>query len=85
MPVRHRWEEVEGLEVIARARRVSGAGKSDERLRRYAKSVWDLAVHTQHDQMADVMDAALCGDATHSLVRVVLILEQLDLTEPSND
>lgn len=51
---------------------LAGAGQATAR--RHAKAAFDLANDVQHDRTATVRDAALCAEATGSVVRIVAIL-----------
>jgi hypothetical protein len=50
------------------------AGKSNEVHRRFAKSAYQLAVSLQHKRTASFRDAALCTEATCSVVNIVAII-----------
>ena len=50
-------------------------GASNSFARKFAKTSLDLAVHLQHDRSADFRTAALCAEATASVVNVVSIVE----------
>lgn len=50
------------------------AGNSNEKSRRHARAAVDLAVQLQHDRTADFRDAALCAEATTSVVNIVAII-----------
>ena len=50
-------------------------GQSAERLRHHARSAFKLALHLHHKRTAAFRDAALCAEATVSLINVVAILE----------
>lgn len=50
-------------------------GKSNEEIRKFAKSVLDVANYLQHNRTATFRDAALCYEATRSVVEVIAILE----------
>lgn len=50
------------------------AGSSNNVSRKYAKSVVDLALALQHQRTADFQRAALCAEATASVVNVIAIL-----------
>jgi hypothetical protein len=49
-------------------------GGSHDYQRKYAKSTFDLAVNRQHRRTATFRDAALCAEATRSLINVISIL-----------
>jgi len=49
-------------------------GQSHEYHRRFAKSVFDLAVNLQHGRTATFHDAALCAEATRAIVNTIAIL-----------
>jgi hypothetical protein len=51
------------------------AGKSNEAVRRHAKAVLQLAVELQHKRTAQFRDAALCAEATCSVVNLVAIID----------
>jgi hypothetical protein len=50
------------------------AGGSVEEARRHAKAALDLANSLQHRRTADFRDAALCAEATTSVVNIIAIL-----------
>lgn len=50
------------------------AGSGNEKARRHAKSALSLALQLQHDRAADFRQAALCAEATASVVNVVAII-----------
>jgi len=50
------------------------AGQSHEYYRKFAKSVFDLAVNLQHRRTATFQDAALCAEATRAIVNTIAIL-----------
>ena len=50
------------------------AGSANEYTRKHTRSALDLAVHLQHRRTATFRDAALCVEATTSLVNLVAIL-----------
>lgn len=50
------------------------AGKSAEAARRHAKASLDLANDLQHDRTARFRDAALCGEATASVVNIIAVV-----------
>lgn len=50
-------------------------GKSNEEVRKYAKAILDVTNYLQHHRTATFRDAALCYEATKSLVEVIAILE----------
>ena len=49
-------------------------GSANEEARRYAKAAWALAVALQHKRTADFRMAALCAEATASLVNVIALV-----------
>jgi hypothetical protein len=49
-------------------------GHSHEYQRKFAKSVFDLAVNLQHRRTATFHDAALCAEATRAIVNTIAIL-----------
>jgi hypothetical protein len=48
-------------------------GGSNEHLRKHARAALDLALHLQHKRTASFRDAALCSEATTSVVNLVAI------------
>ena len=50
------------------------AGKSNEVHRKFAKSAYQLAVDLQHKRTANFRDAALCAEATRSVVNIIAII-----------
>ena len=50
------------------------AGGANEEARRHAKSTLDFAVALQHRRTASFRDAALCAEATSSVINIVAIL-----------
>jgi hypothetical protein len=50
------------------------AGGSNEALRKYVKDSYQLAVTLQHKRNASFREAALCVEATRSLVNAVAII-----------
>ena len=50
------------------------AGSSNSVSRKYAKAVVELALELQHQRTADFQKAALCAEATASVVNVIAIL-----------
>lgn len=49
-------------------------GKSNERLRAYARTPWNFAQNVQHDTMADYVSAALCLEAVASTAAIAYLL-----------
>lgn len=49
-------------------------GSSNEALRRYVKNAYQLAVILQHKRTANFRQAALCVEATRSLVNIIAII-----------
>lgn len=49
------------------------AGSANEALRKHAKAALDLAVALQHKRTATLRDAALCAEATRTVVNIVAI------------
>jgi len=49
-------------------------GESNEHHRRFSKASFDLAVSLQHRRSADFRDAALCVEATRSLINIIAII-----------
>lgn len=52
----------------------AAAGGSNENIRRHARASLKLAVELQHKRTADFRDAALCLEATSSVVNILAIL-----------
>ena len=52
------------------------AGKEHEALRRHAKAALSLANHLQHQRTAEYRTAALCAEATRSIVNIVAIIAE---------
>jgi len=50
------------------------SGSSQEELRRYVKSAYNLAVFLQHKRNAGFKEAALCTEATRSLINSIAII-----------
>jgi hypothetical protein len=50
------------------------AGGANEVSRRHAKAALDLANQLQHDRTASFRDAALCEEATTSVVNLIAII-----------
>jgi hypothetical protein len=50
------------------------AGSSNEHLRKHARDALDLALHLQHKRTASFRDAALCSEATTSVVNLIAII-----------
>jgi hypothetical protein len=53
---------------------VEFAGQSNEELRKYARSAFDLANNLQHRRTATFRDAAICAEATISLANLLSIV-----------
>ena len=53
-------------------------GRSNERLRAYARTPWNFAQHVQHDTEADYISAALCLEAVASTAAIVYLLATYD-------
>ena len=53
---------------------VEFAGQSNEELRKYARSAFDLANNLQHRRKATFRDAAICAEATISLANLLSIV-----------
>jgi hypothetical protein len=49
-------------------------GETNEYLRKHAKAAVDLAVNLQHKRTALFRDAALCAEATRSIINIITIL-----------
>jgi hypothetical protein len=49
-------------------------GSANEFARKYARAALDLAVHLQHRRTASYRDAALCMDATTSVVNMIAVI-----------
>ena len=49
-------------------------GSANEKQRRHAKAALGLAVELQHRRTAEFRQAALCAEATHSVVNLVAIV-----------
>lgn len=50
------------------------AGGSNEELRKHARAAFDLANALQHRRTATFRDAALCAEATTSIVNLIAIV-----------
>jgi hypothetical protein len=50
------------------------SGGSNEELRRYVKNAYQLAVVLQHKRSANFREAALCVEATRSLVNIIALI-----------
>ncbi|HOD62758.1 MAG TPA: hypothetical protein PKO04_00700, partial [Smithellaceae bacterium] len=54
-------------------------GDSHDYQRKFAKAAFDLAVNLQHRRTATFRDAALCSEATRSVINVIAVISgQLD-------
>jgi hypothetical protein len=53
------------------------AGSANEYTRKHARAAYDLAVHLQHRRTASFRDAALCVEATASVVNLIAIMAGL--------
>jgi hypothetical protein len=53
------------------------AGSANEHIRKHARAACDLAVHLQHRRTASFREAAVCAQATSSVVNVIAILAGL--------
>jgi hypothetical protein len=53
------------------------SGSANEFVRKHAKAALDLAVHLQHRRTASYRDAALCVEATTSVVNLIAIIAGL--------
>jgi hypothetical protein len=53
------------------------AGGSNDEARKHAKSALDLALHLQHKRTASFRDAAMCVEATTSVINIVAIISGL--------
>lgn len=53
------------------------AGSSNDFLRKHARAALDLAVHLQHRRTASHREAALCVEATNSVINIVAIVAGL--------
>ncbi|MBP7017062.1 MAG: hypothetical protein KBB23_07735 [Smithella sp.] len=49
-------------------------GASHDYHRKFAKAAFDLAVNLQHRRTAEFRDAALCADATRSVVNIIAVI-----------
>ncbi|MDE2860266.1 MAG: hypothetical protein OYI31_03425 [Chloroflexota bacterium] len=63
------------LEAFLKAKR---PGKSNERLRAYARTPWNFAQQVQHDTEADYISAALCLEAVASTAAIAYLLATYD-------
>jgi hypothetical protein len=52
-------------------------GSVNEYLRKHIKAALDLAVHLQHKRTASSRDAAICVEATTSVVNLIAIIAAL--------
>lgn len=57
---------------------VKRPGRSNARLRAYARTPWNLAQHVQHDTEADYISAALCLEAVASTAAIAYLLATYD-------
>jgi hypothetical protein len=53
---------------------VEAPGESNDYVRKHAKAAVDLAVNLQHKRTASFRDAALCAEATRSVINTIAIL-----------
>jgi hypothetical protein len=74
------------------ARRMLGAyissefrGSSNEELRRHANASLSLALSLQHDRTADFKTAALCAEATASVVNIIGIIAEVRVSFRSSE
>ena len=51
-------------------------GRSNETARKHVRSAVDLANDVQHDRAATFRDAALCAEATLSIIRIIAIISE---------
>ncbi|MFA5393800.1 MAG: hypothetical protein WC081_04095 [Candidatus Ratteibacteria bacterium] len=59
-------------------------GSSNENVRKFSKTVFQLAVELQHKRTANFRNAALCAEATRAVVNTIAIISgQRDPAEPS--
>ena len=72
-------------EILDALLKTKRPGKSNERLRAYARTPWNLAQNLQHDTMADYISAALCLEATASTAGIAHLLVTYDRREDSTD
>ena len=49
-------------------------GGSNEELRRYSKNAYTLAVVLQHKRNASFREAALCVEATRSIINIIAVI-----------
>ena len=56
---------------------VALAGSSNDFLRKHARAALDLAVHLQHRRTATHREAALCVEATNSVINIVAVVAGL--------
>ncbi len=52
-------------------------GSAAEEVRKYARSALDLAVRLQHKRTANFLDAAICLEASESVINVIAIISGL--------
>lgn len=50
------------------------AGGSNDHLRKHVRAAYDLAVHLQHRRTASFRDAAICVEATLSVVNIIAVI-----------
>src|SRR5690606_23920236 len=49
-------------------------GSSNDHLRKHVRAAYDLAAHLQHRRTASFRDAAICVEATLSVVNIIAII-----------
>ena len=71
----HKASETDAKRMLEAYIAASLAGTSNEHLRKHARAALDLALHLQHKRTASIRDAALCSEATTSVVNLIAIID----------
>jgi hypothetical protein len=69
-----RPSQTDGGRMIEAFLRTAASGASNENVRKHARAALSLAVELQHKRTADFRGAALCLEATSSIMNIVAIL-----------
>ena len=67
-------QEANVQEILETFLKTKRPGKSNERLRAYARTPWNFAQQVQHDMDADYISAALCLEAVASTAAIAYLL-----------
>ena len=71
-------QEANVQEILDAFLKTKRPGRSNERLRAYARTPWNFVQHVQHDTEADYVSAALCLEAVASTAAIVYLLATYD-------